>query len=136
LGTLGGTASVAHDINNAGKVVGDSYISTSSNVQHAVLWEKGKIIDLGTLDGNEYSQALAINNAGKVVGKSYPSPPPFGWVISGNSYAVLWDNNSIKDLNNLIPPKSGWILQYARSINDKGQIVGMDISMVKLMPSS
>jgi probable HAF family extracellular repeat protein len=28
------------------------------------------------------------------------------------------------DLNNLIPANSGWFLQAANAINDKGQIVG------------
>ena len=28
------------------------------------------------------------------------------------------------DLNTLLPPKSRWVLREARSINNKGQIVG------------
>ena len=29
------------------------------------------------------------------------------------------------DLNTLIPANSGWFLQYALAINDKGEIVGV-----------
>jgi probable HAF family extracellular repeat protein len=85
------------------------------------LWDKNKDkkIDLGTLVSHTNSVALAINNVGKVVGYSSTK--------SGTSRAVLWDNNSIKDLNNLIPPNSGWKLTYANDINDSGQIVGEGI---------
>ena len=38
LGTLGGTNSYAYGINNKGQIVGWS--NTSSEEQHAVLWEK------------------------------------------------------------------------------------------------
>jgi probable HAF family extracellular repeat protein len=69
---------------------------------------------LGTLGGDSF--AYAINNAGQVVGNSY--------IGKSLKYPVLWDNNSIKDLNNLIPPKSGWVLMGVSDINDKGQIVG------------
>ena len=144
LGTLGGSATDANAINEVGKVVGGAYTSsdlyhavlwekgkkaqainnagqvvggsvTSSRTHHAVLWDKGNKIDLGALGGN-YSVAQSINNASKVVGYSRTS--------SGNYHAFLWDKNSIKDLNNLIPPKSGWDLFDARSINNKRQIVG------------
>ena len=32
------------------------------------------------------------------------------------------------DLNDLIPPDSGWLLQRANDINDQGQIVGRGIT--------
>ncbi|MBD0345012.1 MAG: DUF3466 family protein [Coleofasciculus sp. Co-bin14] len=71
--------------------------------------------DLGTLNGAA-SYAYAINNLGKIVG--------YSTIGNSVSRAVLWEKGSIKDLNSLIPSNSGWELNKARSINDKGQIVG------------
>ncbi len=113
LGTLGGNYSDANDINNAAKVVGVA--NTSSEFSHAVLWDKGNKIDLGTLGGSS-SAAIAINKTGQVVGRSKTD--------SQVTHAFLWEKGSIKDLNNLIPPKSGWVLIWANNISDRGQIVG------------
>jgi probable HAF family extracellular repeat protein len=115
LETSGCTESFANGINNAGKVVG----SSCGGPMYAVLWDKGKKIDLGTHVNDNLSRAYAINNAGKVVGESL-------YLASERSFsrAVLWDNNSVKDLNKLIPPNSGWKLRRANDINDRGQIVG------------
>jgi uncharacterized membrane protein len=41
-----------------------------------------------------------------------------------NSHAFLWSGGVMKDLNQLLPPSSGWFLEVAQSINDAGQIVG------------
>jgi RHS repeat-associated protein len=58
------------------------------------------------------------NDAGAVIG--------FRALAAGSQYsAVLFDPASgWRDLNDLIPPDSGWNLQYARAINNAGQIAG------------
>lgn len=38
--------------------------------------------------------------------------------------AVLWEAQRVQDLNALIPPDSGWRLEEATDINERGQIVG------------
>jgi len=39
--------------------------------------------------------------------------------------AFIWDRDSGRqDLNALIPPDSGWKLEVASSINDRGEVVG------------
>jgi len=64
LGTLDGTETEAHLINNRGQVVGASGIEPDTFQIHAFLWEKGVMTDLGTLPGGDYSFAYAINERG------------------------------------------------------------------------
>jgi probable HAF family extracellular repeat protein len=77
------------------------------------------MIDLGVLDPNGFSNALAINSAGEVVGL-------VGVVGNNPNYrAFVWTKAAgMKDLNHLIPPNTGWYLWSASSINTSGQIVG------------
>lgn len=114
----GSTQSIGYDINNRGQVVGYSD-------NEAVLWSDGDALGLGILGSNDntYSVATGINDLGQVVGYSTiyeVSFPTYG------RHAFLWDGQ-LKDLNNLIPFDSGWELEDAMHINNKGQIVGMGI---------
>lgn len=102
-------------MNEAGQVVGWS--QTADSV-HAFLWEQGTMRDLGILPQGSYSRAHAINRYGLVVGTA-----DFDDEIDA-VHAVLWIDGKIVDLNTLLPPNSGWILEEARAINDRGQIVG------------
>jgi probable HAF family extracellular repeat protein len=68
LGTLGGSASQAFGVNDAGQVVGQA--ATASFVFHAFLWQgSGRLIDLGAPYGSS-SVAYVINASGQVVGSS------------------------------------------------------------------
>jgi probable HAF family extracellular repeat protein len=71
------------------------------------------------LPGESFSWAYAINDAGQIVGHS-GSGPQCCW----RDRAVIWTGSVIADLNDLIPPDSGWVLTMATGINDAGQIVG------------
>lgn len=114
LGTLGGSASFARDINERGEIVGFAYTANDLN-SYAVRWKNGQIESLGAL--GHWSEARAINNRGDVVG------------ISGSpdSYprAVLWRDGAVRRLDELIPAGSGWWLYVANDVNDSGEIVGI-----------
>jgi probable HAF family extracellular repeat protein len=81
-----------------------------------VIWRNGSVEDLGTL-GNEDapSTALDINDQVEVVGTSE---------TEGKLAAFLWERGKMIDLNKAIPPRSGWLLQVASRINNKGEILG------------
>lgn len=119
LGTLGGTYSIANDINDRGQVVGGSYIASS--VAHAFRTKPNAPIDpitddLGTL-GGEVSTAAAINESGQVVGFSYLSghtmPRAFR---TGPNAAIQPATDNLGTL--------GGTESVANGINNSGQVVG------------
>jgi probable HAF family extracellular repeat protein len=72
LGTLGGSFSIAHDINNQGEVVGGSLTEGDENF-HGFVYRDKSLHDLNDLLEAgaarwELIQALAINNHGEIVG--------------------------------------------------------------------
>ena len=74
--------SVAYAINNRGQIVGFSF--TNNGEGHAVLWDDGTVMDLGTLGGRS-STALAINDRGDIAGLGTSGPEEFSPV-----HALLW----------------------------------------------
>lgn len=109
LGTLGGSRSVAMDINNSGLVVGGSAMRGSAS-DHAFLYRNRRMFDLGTLGGT-YSMAYAINDQAQVVGESTTA--------GGDSHAFITFFNGLRDLGTL-----GGDYSQALGINNTGQVVG------------
>ena len=117
LGTLGGTSSFAFSINNTGQVVGSSTLA-GDKIGHAFLWQSGhKIKDLGALPGDSNSQANGVVDGGQAFGQSCNA-------AGSVCHAVMWGKGKITDLNTLIPPNSGWVLNWAQTANAKGLIIG------------
>jgi probable HAF family extracellular repeat protein len=111
LGTLpGAVTSSGAAINNAMQITGQSS-SADYLFQHAFLWSKGKMMDLGVLPNGTLSNGLGINAWGDVVG-------------TADSQAFLYSHGQMHNLNDMIPSNSGWQLQGASAINDRGDIVG------------
>jgi probable HAF family extracellular repeat protein len=102
LGTLGGTYSVATDVNDSAQVVGMSFLPSGSVWQRderAFYWANGVMIEIGTLGGT-WSHALSINSSGDVVGRSQiPSTP-------NQTHAYLWNSvtRELQDLNGYLSP--------------------------------
>jgi probable HAF family extracellular repeat protein len=71
LGTLGGSFSIARDINNRGEVVGGSLTQGDENF-HGFIYRGNRLVDLNDLldpgSGWELIQAFAINNRGEIIG--------------------------------------------------------------------
>jgi probable HAF family extracellular repeat protein len=112
----GDTASAPNAINERGQVVGFSALCTEFEcAYHAVLWEHGNVINLGTLGGTS-SGANAINNRGQVVGGSDTA--------TGESHAYLWQHGKMIDLGTL----PGGTSSAAIAINNSGQILGNSIT--------
>jgi probable HAF family extracellular repeat protein len=115
LGTLGGFNSYAYALNETGQVTGEA--DTPAGQSHAFLYQNDAMQDLGTLPGGTSSSSHGLNAQGEVVGSADTA--------DGAIHAFLYKVGRVQDLNRLIPPDSGWVLEEARGINDRGQIVGV-----------
>ncbi|WP_417446260.1 DUF3466 family protein [Kangiella sp.] len=117
-------ATFAHDINLYDEVVGSVYISGSRNNQEAFYFDAQSGSDELTFIGffrSDFtdSRARAINDNGQIVGRALISAPTL------NEFAAfIYENDEMKDLNDLVPCDSGWKLTEATDINNAGQIVG------------
>jgi len=112
-------------INDHGQVAGASGVCSTFNVinglylspVHALLWDHGKVINLGSLGGNFGNQAHNMNNRGQVVGSSD---------LAGDSvfHGFVWSQSAgMQD----IPPVQGDTYSVALAINDPGVVTGVSI---------
>jgi probable HAF family extracellular repeat protein len=118
----GDTVSSATALNDRGQVVGisgycDQAIGRFSAI-HAVLWQGGKAVPLGTLGGVAWNTPMSINQRGDVVGFSNVSAADGG---DFNPHAFLWTKGGgIRDLGTL----PGDVTSQALGINERREVVG------------
>ncbi len=118
LGAIAGPVSFGVSINASGVVAGGSTISDVNDPmfgfpdEHAVLWQNGRIQDLGTLGGNN-SWATILNDRGQVTG---------GSLLAGNAHgdAFLWTNGAMSDLGTV----TGDTDSYGYFVSNRGQVLG------------
>lgn len=112
LPTLVGGSGQARGINDKGEVAGYSNAG-AFGVTHAVYWEAdGTIHDLGKLPSTSAAVVHDMNNHRQIVGYC---------LSAGIPIAFLWQDGQMHNLNHLVPPWGGILLQ-PRGINDKGEI--------------
>lgn len=113
IGGLGGSCTIATDINDRGQVIGSSNLSGDASA-HAFLWEDDTFEDLGGSLGGNFQGAFALNDQGAAVGfATLPGDALF--------HATLWTSvGNMLDLGVIGDDPSS----NADSINSKNQIVG------------
>lgn len=110
LGTLGGNATYALDLNDRGQVTGNSRTSTTTLPLIGFAWGEGQMTAIGTLPGsNGFSRGYAINDRGVIVGESDNDRPR----------AFRWHDGELSDLGDL-----GGGSAVAHGINDAELVVG------------
>lgn len=142
----GFTDSLPLGINDQGQIIGGAMsggVSFSTERGHAVLWTSNRVTDLGTLPGLDSAGGTAINNRGVAVGTAWSRPGRLSQFVNDHplrlkpllplfeprltSRAFVYSGGRMQDLNALIPAHSGWTLEKAAGINDRGQIVGQGL---------
>jgi probable HAF family extracellular repeat protein len=144
-------AGSARSSNAQGMVAGDTY--DKEGRYHAFVWDAVHGARLLAVPGEEYSSAIALNGRGDILVKATPGgyfeysrnkrnpiDLPKGTPHAMNNdgivvgsfgpnpeaqRAFVWDKgHGMQDLNTLVPANSGWTLEVASSVNDRGEIVG------------
>jgi probable HAF family extracellular repeat protein len=124
LGTLDYLGSSANDISDAGTIVGwldtEQEFPNGSPVPLAFIWDQANgMRDLHTFGPRipgQYSLAASVNDAGQIVGSM--------WVPAvGQWHAFFWD--PVGGLQDLHPSQIGGVVSDVRSINKRGEAVGV-----------
>jgi hypothetical protein len=104
-------------INDSGRIGGHVIAATDQSLPYYWTGETAEPIALSMPVEFPYGEIYCINATGVMVGVM--------WDDAGLEHAFVFDTTGgVRDLNDLIDPAAGWVLQFARDINGSGQIVG------------
>ena len=109
----GDTTSLATAINNNGVVVG---YSVGTNGDTPCIWTNNQIDTLPRLGGDRWTYPYGLNDQGVIVGIASS--------IDLGERAVMWKNGEVIDLNTYAFG-TGWVLESALAINNRGWIIGV-----------
>jgi probable HAF family extracellular repeat protein len=118
----GDTSGAATAINDADQAVGISGICDQAigrhTAKHAVLWDNGRVIDIGDLGAEFWNTPTALNERGDVVGFAGTPGDPEGNIL----HAFIWTKeDGIRPLGAL----PGHVHSEAYGINERRQVVGI-----------
>ena len=134
LGTLGGPYSFSYNLNDEGVVSGGSATATQNGdpsqaivnaPQTAFLWDRGRLLNLGTLGGPDSAGAAASPSKLAAVDSETANLSRQGEDVCAygtklQCRAAIWKNGQLSALQ-LLP---GGNNSYALDMNDRGQVVG------------
>src|SRR5438067_5521883 len=122
----GDTSGAATAINDNGQIVGISGICDQAvgrhTAKHAVLWENGKVTNLGTFPAAWWNTPTAINQHGDIVG--FAGDPAF---VEGDVlHAFMWTReDGLRPLKPLKGRTPQHVDSEAYGINERRQVVGV-----------
>ena len=121
----GDTSGTVNALNDRGQAVGISGICDVAvgrhSARHAVLWENGKVRDLGNIGGEWWNTPTAINQRGDVAGFLGDPDDPDGFL-----QAFLWTKkDGIEPLGTLSGQMTEHVHSEAYGINERRQVVGL-----------
>ena len=107
-------------INDSGLIGGHVIAGTNQSLPYYWPNESTAPVKITMPTGFPYGEIYGINASGQMVGIMWSSDQ-----AGATEHAFVFDTqNGVRDLNNLIDPASGWVLHFARDINDRNQIAG------------
>jgi uncharacterized membrane protein len=107
-------------INDAGLIGGHVIAATNQSFPYYWPNKSSAPVKITMPAGFPYGEIYGINASGQMVGIMWSSDQ-----AGATEHAFIFDTqNGVRDLNSLIDPASGWVLHFARDINDDDQIAG------------